>query len=77
MQCWDKWLAVVNTSMNPHVPHNVVNLSTSLETIRFSNRTLLHPLSIKYDLCHSRCRCDIKPEILQPHTEKSIYFKFK
>jgi hypothetical protein len=47
MEDWDKWLAVVNTLMKPQVPQNVVNHPNNLETIRFSNRTLLHPLSIK------------------------------
>ena len=54
MQGWDRWLVVVNTSLKPEVPQNVANLSTTLETIRFSNRTLQHPLSIKHDLYHSR-----------------------
>jgi hypothetical protein len=54
MKGWDKWLAAANTLMNLQVPQNVVNLSTSLEIIRLSNRTLLHPLSIQEDQYHSR-----------------------
>jgi hypothetical protein len=73
MQDWDKWLAVLNSVMNPQIPKNVANLWTSLETIRFSNRKLLHTLSIKHDLDHSRCRCDIKPKILQLHTRRNAF----
>jgi hypothetical protein len=72
-QGWDKWLAVVNTLMNTQVPQNVVNLSTSLETVRFSHRALLHTLRIKHDLDHSRCRCNIKPKILQQHTRRNVF----
>jgi hypothetical protein len=73
MKGWDKQLGVVNTFMNPQSPQKVVNLSTNLETIRFSNRPPLHPLSIKHDLYHSKCRCYIKPKILQPHTMRNAY----
>jgi len=42
MQGWDKLLAIVNTLMNHQIPQNVANLSTTSETNRFTNRTLLH-----------------------------------
>jgi hypothetical protein len=38
----DQWLALVNTVMNLRVPYKVRNFSTSLGTISFSRRTLMH-----------------------------------
>jgi hypothetical protein len=44
-QDWDRWREVVNGEMNIRVPQNAGNFLISLETVRFSRRTLLHGVS--------------------------------
>ena len=41
----DRWRALVNGVMNIRVPQNAGNFLTSLESIIFSTRTLLHGVS--------------------------------
>jgi hypothetical protein len=41
----DRWRAVVNAVMNHCVPENAGNFLTSLETVSFSRRLLLHGVS--------------------------------
>ena len=38
----DRWRALVNAVMNLQVPQNVGNFLTSLGTVSFSGRALLH-----------------------------------
>jgi hypothetical protein len=42
----DKWHAIVNMVMNILVPQNIGNFLTSLGTISFTTRTLMHGDSI-------------------------------
>jgi hypothetical protein len=41
----DKWQALVNIAMDIQIPQNVGNFLTSIETISFSRRILLHEVT--------------------------------